>query len=657
MKAKKHLWVLTNKDSGNGSLRDAIEQANYLYKKRADVVTTILIKPAVGDQIKLTSGELQVASNIEIINQTNKTLTISAGAASQRIFNVSAPSQFVSIRSPKNQSIILCNGQSETNGGAINVTSTNHTLVLTNVTVCNNASAALGGGIFTLGRVTCIKCLVQCNSAAQQGGGIWSAQGVTLIESKIQKNQIVIADDSNGGGGVYVDNGDCLLSDSLVTHNQVAYDLSIPAGGSGGGIVTVKGTLYVQNDSHVDCNSAYNSAGIQQGIGNVYLTNQSSANANQSFNSATAAGGGGITITMGTVYLSHSEICDNRTVGMFSGGIVTLVGDVVLSNHSKIMRNTNRGPGGGIAVNIGAVTIDLHSWVCENTGASLGGGIVSFSPNGGAISVSGNSRVCNNTLTNAQTIAQTFAAFFTVISENLTAQNKQAALSEASGGGSGGKQLAAAIPALLTQLTNVQNALNALPIDQLIGPTKPGNVIAGGGIASVLSSEILIENSRVEHNFSGQDVLVDNSPFTALAGGIFGLGAKISLQQSNVNRNSCLSSGGGVWSGSGLNVSDSHISQNRITRNGNGGGIFNAATSRATLINSEITENRIAIGRGGGIYSIEPFIDYKTQIIHNKPDNVYLKKAIIKQENAEKTLRILPYVVSCIEKLIGTVHL
>ena len=653
MKAKKNLSVLNNKDSGNGSLRDAIQQAN-LYKKRAGVVTRILIKPAVGDHIKLTSGELQVASNIEIINQTNKTLTISAGAASQRLFNVSAPSQYFSIQSPKkNRPIILCNGQSETNGGGINVTSTtDHRLVLTNVILCNNTSAALGGAIFTLGQVTCIKCLVQCNSAAQQGGGIWSAQGVTLIESGIQKNQIVIADDSNGGGGVYVDNGDCLLSHSLVTHNQVAYDLSVPAGGSGGGIVTVNGTLYVQNNSHVDCNSAYNSAGIQQGIGNVYLTNQSSANANQSFNSASASGGGGgIVITMGTVYLSNSEICDNRTVGMFSGGVVTLVGDVVLSNHSKIMRNTNRGPGGGIAVNIGAVTIDSHSWVCENTGASLGGGIVSFSPNGGAISVSGNSRVCNNTLTNAQTIAQTFAAFFTVISENLTGQSKQASLN----GGSGGKQLATVIPALLTQLTEVSNMLTALPIDQLIGQAKPANAIAGGGIASVLSSEIVIENSRVEHNFSGQDVLVDNSPFTALAGGIFGLGAKISLQQqSSVNRNTCLSSGGGVWSGSGLNVSDSEISRNRITRNGNGGGIFNAVTSRATLINSEITENRITIGRGGGIYSIEPFTDYKTQIIHNKPDNVYLKKT--KQENAKKTLRILPFVVSCVEKLIATVY-
>src|SRR5665648_51487 len=420
------LCVFTNKDSGKGSLRSAIQLAN-LYKNCAGVVRTILIKPAAGNHIQLTSGELEITCNIQLINQTNKKLTISAGVANQRLFNVCAPSQFVSIESPKkNQPIVLCNGQSETNGGCINITSTNHTLVLKNVTLSNNTSAAFGGAIFTLDKVTCINCLVQCNAAGQQGGGIWSAKGVTLINSVVKENKILIVDDSSGGGGLYVDNGDCLLQHSSVKDNHVAYDLSIPAGGSGGGIIVVNGTLYVQNDSHVDCNSAYNSAGIQEGIGNVYLTNKSSANANQSFNSATAAGGGGIVITMGTVYLDNSQICDNKTVGMYSAGVVTLVGNVVLCNHSKIMRNTNRGPGGGIAVNIGAVTIDSHSWVCENTGASLGGGIVSFSPNKDAICISGNSRVCNNTLTNAQTIAQTFAAFLTVISENLTAQNKQA---------------------------------------------------------------------------------------------------------------------------------------------------------------------------------------------------------------------------------------
>ena len=85
---------------------------------------------------------------------------------------------------------------------------------------------------------------------------------------------------------------------------------------------------------------------------------------------------------------------------MYSGGIVILLGGVTVTDGSQIDGNSNNGPGGGIAANFeGAVTISDGSQVDGNTGAGLGGGIVNFSDTFG-ISVTGQSQVAHNTLTN-----------------------------------------------------------------------------------------------------------------------------------------------------------------------------------------------------------------------------------------------------------------
>ncbi len=87
---------------------------------------------------------------------------------------------------------------------------------------------------------------------------------------------------------------------------------------------------------------------------------------------------------------------------MYSGGIVILLGGVTVTDGSQIDGNSANGPGGGIAANFeGAVTISDGSQVDGNTGAGLGGGIVNFSETFG-ISVTGQSQVSNNTLTNVE---------------------------------------------------------------------------------------------------------------------------------------------------------------------------------------------------------------------------------------------------------------
>ena len=629
---EKILFVTTAKDSVPGSLRDAINKANSFSN------TIIIIKKSVGDRIVLKYGEIDITSNIKLINKTKNDLTICSKKQNQRLFHIFSSAQVLEITSCNDKKMFLSGGKHDLNGGAFYIESDSHQLILNNVVISGNAALGSGGAIYTFGSVTLLSSIVELNEAGVQGGGIWSGKGVTLEQSKVSKNSVLIPDESSGGAGIFVDDGNCILNESCVSDNHVAYDADKSVGGSGG-LVVMTGSIYVQNNSHVDNNTAFNSAGIQEGNGNVYVTNKSSVNNNQSFNAALAAGGGGITISIGTVFVSNSEVCDNKTVGMYSGGIVSIFGDVIVSDHSKINGNTNRGPGGGIACNLGSVSIGSGSSVSHNTGASLAAAIVTFSPSPAFISISGNSVISHNTLTNAQTIAQTILAFIGVVTGNLSGTTKQANKS----GGSGGASLIKLIPGILSQLTSVSDLLKALPIEKI----GPANVI-GGTVASLLSGEINIENSRIENNYVGKNVSAQNSPFSGFGGGVFGFGAPINIQNSIIKNNTSLSSGSGIWSNSGVNASNSSITENHIKVNGNGGGIFNGSDSIASLINTCINHNS-ARGNGGGIYntgqltlisstikkntakingggvfSNKPFVDIDTTITDNTPNDVVI---------------------------------
>jgi predicted outer membrane repeat protein len=625
-------FVTTSQDSIPGSLRYAINQANLSSNLSPNLLSKIIIKPLHISQIVLTNGEIVISSNIKLINATNNDLTIKA-TDNNRLFHIISPSFYFKIGSLCHK-LILSNGSINANGGAIYVEPSNHNLILKNVIITNNTAKRAGGGIHTQGNVTLFSSIVISNMANTQGGGIWSGHSTIMHESTVTKNLVLVAIESNGGGGIFVDNGNCVLDKSHVTHNLVTYDLIGRKGGSGGGIVVMNGTVFVQNNSHVDYNTAYNSGGIQEGIGDVNIANKSSVSFNKSFNSDIAAGGGGITITMGTVNISDSKIHANKTKGMFSGGIVSLVGDVVVTNHSEISENTNQGPGGGIAVNIGSVVID-NSNISNNKGASLGGAIVCFAS--GPVSVS-KSITNNNILTNAQTIRQTIEAFFEVISGYLLSTSIQATES----GGEGSKAYIQQIPIILAKTKEINDQLKALP-----SSITNNNTIAGGAIACLLSISVTIDDSFIKCNFVGKYVDQTNAPFDALAGGVFGFLAKIKINSSIIEKNISVSDAGGILSKTELLLSHSKVIENKSTY-GNGGGILNDVDGKALIIDSIISGNLArqnggginnrgrlelintkitlngAKNTGGGIISIDPFIKINSKIIDNYPNNVVI---------------------------------
>ena len=131
--------------------------------------------------------------------------------------------------------------------------------------------------------------------------------------------------------------------------------------------------------------------------------------------------------------------------------------------------------------------------------------VVTFTPNSYIYVTS--SKISDNILTNAETIGQTIQSFISVITKQLGGVSKQATES----GGSGSSALLKIIPVVLSTLTSAHGQLQTSLRDLLTT-----NILGGGGIASLLSATITLDNSQVENNIAGKNVSSVNSPFTTL---------------------------------------------------------------------------------------------------------------------------------------------
>ena len=236
-------YMVTNtNDSGAGSLRDAIGQANANSGADTIVFDTSGIF-ATPQTITLTTGDLAINGDLSINGTGANRLTIS-GNNTSGVFLVFPG--IVAI-----EALTIANGTGP--GGGIG---NSGTLTVTNTTISgNSAPTDMGGGISNGGALTFTKCTISGNSALK-GGGIVNSGTLTVADSTVNGNSA-----SNFGGGI-VNAGIMIVFNSTLSGNTATFY---------GGILNF-GTLTVTGST-----ISLNSANIGGGIYNLQTGSASTA--------------------------------------------------------------------------------------------------------------------------------------------------------------------------------------------------------------------------------------------------------------------------------------------------------------------------------------------------------------------------------------------
>jgi hypothetical protein len=255
---------------------------------------------------------------------------------------------------------------------------------LEHVTVKNNASAALGGGVANFGFVDIGDSVVSDNNATDAGGGIFN-------EGSLSLRNTTLSDNLASRGGAVFNAGGAFLENATMSHNG--------AGTMGGG-------LFVDapaSSTRVDHGTITDNAS-ETGGGVFSLSSVSFANTTIS-NNAAALSGGGIA-SFSTLVVEDSTITDNKAResggGLFNSG----PGAHAVLRRTEVSGNTvvsSTSQGGGIFNNGGTVAL-FASRVTDNTSVLPQGGI--FSSNAGvtvdplSVTVANRPTNCSTTVLN-----------------------------------------------------------------------------------------------------------------------------------------------------------------------------------------------------------------------------------------------------------------
>lgn len=219
----RHVFFVTNaNDGGTGSLRQAVLDANALSGR--DEIN--FLGTLNGQTITLTSGELLITDDVDIVGPGAMNLTVS-GNNSTRVFNVSS-----SVNGTI-EDLTITAGFTSLNGGAI---TNSGVLTISDSTISNSSSNAAGGAIFNNGTLIVTSSSIWGNSAggaSGDGGALYNAATATVTNTTIANNTAV-----DSGGGIR-NNGALTITSSTVADNI--------AGVSGGGIYNVGGGVTIQN--------------------------------------------------------------------------------------------------------------------------------------------------------------------------------------------------------------------------------------------------------------------------------------------------------------------------------------------------------------------------------------------------------------------------
>ena len=265
--ARNDTVVINTNDKGEGSLRQAIENANDFAGSDNVSFAGTVFTDAAPDTIRLASGELAITDDVTIQGTGANNLTVN-GNNTSRVFNISGTGTDAAL-----DALTITNGNAGAeNGGGILVNSGN-TLSLTNSNLSKN-TATRGGAIANSGTATISNSTLDSNQSVIGGGGIYNFSTITVTDSTLSNNI------ANANGGAIASINTATIINSTISGNR--------ANTSGGGI----------------SNSAL-----------LVLTNSTIANNTADANNDSAGDGGGVFKFGGTVTASNTIIASNSDLG------------------------------------------------------------------------------------------------------------------------------------------------------------------------------------------------------------------------------------------------------------------------------------------------------------------------------------------------------
>ena len=315
------LTVSNINDSGSGSLRAAVTQAN------ADAGGDTIVFSSMfnsAQRIKLTSGELELSggATTTIQGPGANLLTVSGGGAS-RVFDVESGSLSLS-------GMRITGGRSNFGGG---VYSHDSTLMLANVTISGNSpadssSGGSGGGLACISDAsTNINTAVLTNCAISGnvdtlGAGIYNKMysSLTMTDCTLSNNY-----GADLGGGLF-NEGTATLVGCTISGNSAKK--TSPTLGQGGGVDNV-GTMTLTNCTVSDNYAYLSGGGVDNGGGANTLT---LTNCTVSGNSS--SGGVSGVVNNATLAMTNTLVSGNKygdVQGSYSGGNNLILDNALLA--------------------------------------------------------------------------------------------------------------------------------------------------------------------------------------------------------------------------------------------------------------------------------------------------------------------------------------
>ncbi len=371
--------VMNTADSGAGSLRQAIDDANN--NAGADI---IVFDAGAAGTITLTTGDLDIEDDVSITGLGAADSIISGNYTSRIFYMYDEGARTISI-----SGLTLTDGSSGSSGGGA-IYSKGIDLTLSGVVITGNDSNYRGGGVYfgDLGgrnpSLTIIDSEISDNTAGNDGGGLslYSVGDVTITNTVVSGN----TSDDRGGGAYFYSVGNVSIDSSTFDQNTAVDD--------GGGLA-----LYNLDD--------------------VTITRTVFSG-----NTTDDVGGGAFLYQVENVSIDSTTFDQNSAV-TYGGGVGAAYSDSFMMTNSTVSGNEAE-DGAGLRLGNNGDVLIANSTIANNVGAAEGG-------YGGAIYLAGSSgdlRIMFSTISgnsSADTVVRLFVGSQftaeitgTIISDNTT---------------------------------------------------------------------------------------------------------------------------------------------------------------------------------------------------------------------------------------------